>query len=90
MNIDYLKAKFTVDGECSLGFNIPAQENVLGICVVKSFVKEDYKKEKFSKASDEVRQDFSTVEKILALNNPGITAGPGAVWGDIIKYIFML
>lgn len=25
MNIDYVKAKFAVDGECSFGFNIPAQ-----------------------------------------------------------------
>jgi len=50
--------------------NNSVQENVSGIRVVKSFVKEDYEKEKFSKVSDEVRRDFTTVEKILALNNP--------------------
>ncbi|MCI6812215.1 MAG: ABC transporter ATP-binding protein [Lachnospiraceae bacterium] len=50
--------------------NNSVQENVAGIRVVKSFVREDYEKEKFEKASEEVRQDFTRVEKILALNNP--------------------
>lgn len=36
MNLDYVKAKFTVDGECSFGFNIPAQEKKIGS--VKAFV----------------------------------------------------
>ena len=50
--------------------NNSVQENVAGIRVVKSFVREDYEKEKFEKASEEVRQDFTRVEEILALNNP--------------------
>ncbi len=50
--------------------NNSVQENVSGIRVVKSFVKENYEKEKFGNVSDEVRRDFTTVEKILALNNP--------------------
>lgn len=50
--------------------NNSVQENVSGIRVVKSFVKEEYEKEKFSNVSDEVRKDFTMVEKILALNNP--------------------
>lgn len=36
MSLDYVKAKFTVDGECSFGFNIPAQSKKAGS--VKAFV----------------------------------------------------
>ncbi|MBQ9990374.1 MAG: ABC transporter ATP-binding protein [Lachnospiraceae bacterium] len=50
--------------------NNSVQENVAGIRVVKSFVREDYEKQKFEQASEEVRKDFTSVEKILALNNP--------------------
>lgn len=50
--------------------NNSVQENVSGIRVVKSFIKEDYEKEKFGNVSEEVMQDFTRVEKILALNNP--------------------
>lgn len=50
--------------------NNSVQENVAGIRVVKSFVREDYEQEKFSRASSSVKRDFTHVEKILALNNP--------------------
>lgn len=50
--------------------NNSVQENVSGIRVVKSFVREDYETEKFKKAAGEVRDDFTKAEKILALNNP--------------------
>jgi len=53
--------------------NNTVQENVSGVRVVKSFVREDYEIEKFKKASEEVRNDFSNVEKILALNTPIMT-----------------
>ncbi len=53
--------------------NNSVQENVGGIRVVKSFVREDYETEKFSKAAGEVRDDFTKAEKILALNNPIMT-----------------
>ena len=46
------------------------QENVAGMRVVKSFVREDYENEKFNAASDDVRNDFTRAEKILAFNNP--------------------
>ena len=46
------------------------QENIAGIRVVKSFVREEYEREKFYRASDEVRKDFTHVERILALNSP--------------------
>ena len=50
--------------------NNSVQENVAGIRVVKSFVREDYEIEKFNKASGEVQADFTKAEKILAFNNP--------------------
>ena len=50
--------------------NNSVQENVAGIRVVKSFVREDYEIEKFNKASEEVRKDFTNAERIIALNNP--------------------
>ncbi len=53
--------------------NNSVQENVGGIRVVKSFVREDYEKKKFEKAAGEVRDDFTKAEKILALNNPIMT-----------------
>ncbi len=50
--------------------NNSVQENVSGMRVVKSFVRADYEKKKFAKASDEVAADFTRAEKLLALNNP--------------------
>ena len=50
--------------------NNSIQENVHGMRVVKSFVREDYETKKFSGASDEVAGDFTRAEKLLALNNP--------------------
>lgn len=53
--------------------NNSVQENVGGIRVVKSFVREGYETEKFEKAAGEVRNDFTKAEKIMALNNPIMT-----------------
>ena len=50
--------------------NESVQENVSGIRVVKSYVREDYEKQKFNKASNELSFDFIKAEKIVALNNP--------------------
>ncbi len=50
--------------------NNSVQENVSAIRVVKSFVREDYEKEKFSRAAEDVCSDFTRVEKLLAINNP--------------------
>ncbi len=50
--------------------NSSIQENVHGMRVVKSFVREDYEKEKFGKASNDVAKDFKRAEKLLALNTP--------------------
>ena len=50
--------------------NASVQENVKGMRVVKSFVREDFEKKKFNRASHEVALDFTRAERILALNNP--------------------
>ena len=50
--------------------NNSVQENVKGMRVVKSFVREDYEKKKFGTASEDVRNDFTRAEKLLAFNNP--------------------
>ena len=53
--------------------NNSVQENVGGIRVVKSFVREKYETKKFERAAGEVRDDFTKAEKIIALNNPIMT-----------------
>ena len=50
--------------------NNSVEENIKGIRVVKSFVREDYENEKFDKASEDIRRIFTKAERILALNNP--------------------
>ena len=50
--------------------NNSVQENVGGIRVVKSFVREDHEKKKFNVAATEVRDDFPKAEKLPALTSP--------------------
>ena len=53
--------------------NNSVQENVGGIRVVKSYVREEYETEKFQNAAGEVRDDFTKAEQVLALNTPLMT-----------------
>ena len=50
--------------------NNVVQENVHGVRVVKSFVREDREIEKFTDISGAIYKDFCKAEKILAINNP--------------------
>lgn len=50
--------------------NESIEENVRAMRVVKGFSREEYEKEKFGKASENIRKDFTKAEKIVALNNP--------------------
>lgn len=50
--------------------NMVVQENLHGMRVVKSFVREDYENKKFKDTSEEIYKDFSRAEKILAFNAP--------------------
>ena len=50
--------------------NASIQENIRGMRVVKSYVREDYEKKKFNFAAEDVQKDFTKAERILAVNNP--------------------
>lgn len=50
--------------------NNSVQENIKGMRVVKSFVREEYEKKKFAAASEDIRNDFTKVERIVVLNGP--------------------
>lgn len=50
--------------------NSSVQENIKGMRVVKSYVREDYEKKKFGVAAEDVRKDFTRAERIMAINNP--------------------
>ena len=50
--------------------NRTVQENLRGIRVVKSFIREDHETEKFDETSDSIRRDFTRAEKNIAWNAP--------------------
>lgn len=50
--------------------NNSIQENVKGIRVVKSYVREDHEIEKFEKISTSIYNDFTFAEKLIAFNMP--------------------
>ena len=50
--------------------NNVVQENVHGIRVVKSFVREDRETDKFSAVSESIYKDFCKAEQTMAFNNP--------------------
>lgn len=54
--------------------NEGVQENISGMRVVKSFVREEYEIRKFKERSEDVRQEFTRAERILAFNSPSMMA----------------
>lgn len=50
--------------------NESIEENVRAMRVVKGFAREEYEKEKFGKAAEDIRSDFTRAERIVALNMP--------------------
>lgn len=50
--------------------NTVVQENLRGIRVVKSFVRENHEIQKFNVVSEKIFRDFSKAEKIVAFNSP--------------------
>ena len=50
--------------------NESVEENVTGMRDVKSYVRQDFEKQKFGVAAQDVCRDFTRAEKILALNTP--------------------
>ena len=50
--------------------NESIEENVQAMRVVKGFSREEYEKEKFYNAAENIRMDFTKAERIVAFNNP--------------------
>lgn len=50
--------------------NESIEENIRAMRVVKGFSREDYEKEKFKNAADNICVDFTKAERIVALNSP--------------------
>ena len=50
--------------------NASIQENIKGMRVVKSFVREEYEQKKFDVTAEDVCADFTKAERIVVLNNP--------------------
>ena len=50
--------------------NRSVREDIKGIRVVKSFVREDFEKKKFEASSEDVCKDFTLAERIMAINGP--------------------
>ena len=52
--------------------NEVVQENLHGVRVVKSFIREEHEDEKFGKISQKIYKDFAKAEKMLAFNMPSM------------------
>ena len=50
--------------------NESIEENVRGMRVVKGFSREEYERQKFGAASDDIRRDFTKAERLVSLNGP--------------------
>ncbi len=50
--------------------NESIEENVRAMRVVKGFSREEYEKEKFGAAAEDIRDDFTRAERIVACNGP--------------------
>ncbi len=66
--------------------NESIQENIKGIRVVKSYVRDEYENDKFRKTADNVRWDFLKGEKIIALANPLMQF---CMWFSILMICFL-
>ena len=66
--------------------NESIEENVTGMRVVKSYVREDYEKDKFAHAAQDICVDFTRAEKLLAFNNPAMMFAVDLTWVVIIYF----
>ena len=66
--------------------NAAAQENLIGIRVVKSFVREPYESAKYEKEAAEVRDAQFKAEKLLIWNGPLMSL---AMYGCIIAVVLL-
>ena len=61
--------------------NNVVQENIHGIRVVKSYVREDKETEKFTKISESIARDFKKAERIVAFSSPLMQFG---IYGSML------
>ena len=66
--------------------NALVQEDLVAIRVVKAFVREDYEKDKYCNATEEVRQTQYAAEKFMVLMNPVVNV---VVYGTIIALLIV-
>ena len=66
--------------------NESVEENVTGMRDVKSYVRQDYEKQRFGGAAQDVCADFTRAEKILALNTPMMNFAVYVVFVVIIQF----
>ena len=66
--------------------NESIEENVTGMRVVKSYVRQDYEKSKFARAAQDICGDFTRAEKLLAINNPAMMLAVDLTWVVIIYF----
>ena len=66
--------------------NESVEENVSGMRVVKSFVREDFEMEKFGVAAKDVQADFTRAEKLLALNGPMMNLAVAVIFVSVIYF----
>lgn len=66
--------------------NDSVEENIDGIRVVKSYVREEYEKQKFGDASGSLYHDFVHVERILAWNSPVMTFSIDVIFLFVIYF----
>ncbi len=67
--------------------NESIQEDIKGIRVVKSYVRDEYENKKFQKTSNDVRYDFLKGEKIIAVANPLMQF---CMWFSILMICFLV
>ena len=66
--------------------NESVEENVTGMRDVKSYVRQDYEKQRFGVAAQDVCRDFTRAEKILALNTPMMNLAVYTVFVVVIQF----
>lgn len=66
--------------------NAAVQEDLVGIRVVKAFVREEYEKEKYYKTTEAVRQTHYKAEKIMILMNPLAST---VIYGTIVALLIV-
>lgn len=68
------------------GFNASIQENLTNVRVVKAFVREDYEKDKYKKANDDLMNAALHAEKLMILGQPALMI---IMYGTILAILYI-